>query len=169
MVNTFLPYPNFLKIAKVLDNKRLGKQRVEAKQILDIVTGEAKYTAWRNHPVVKQWMLYPDALKDYINVMIAEWIRRGFKNTMKTYKITKKYKMPWFVKSKVVNLSHQASLLRKEPTHYKKHFTDVPAQYMKYSYVWPSGLTEDQVDELIRSKNKILDIKPFAKLFDAKK
>lgn len=35
-MNTFLPYPSFDESAKCLDYKRLGKQRVEAKQILEI-------------------------------------------------------------------------------------------------------------------------------------
>lgn len=37
-MQTFLPYANFEASAKVLDYKRLGKQRVEAKQILEINT-----------------------------------------------------------------------------------------------------------------------------------
>jgi hypothetical protein len=32
MVNTFLPFPSFEASARCLDNKRLGKQRVEAYQ-----------------------------------------------------------------------------------------------------------------------------------------
>lgn len=35
-MQTFLPFPDFARSAKVLDNKRLGKQRIEAKQILEI-------------------------------------------------------------------------------------------------------------------------------------
>jgi len=42
MVNTFLPYQNFRKIAKILDWKRLGKQRVEAKQIINILDNATK-------------------------------------------------------------------------------------------------------------------------------
>lgn len=37
MVNTFLPYSNIKKSLKSLDWKRLGKQRVEAKQILGML------------------------------------------------------------------------------------------------------------------------------------
>ncbi len=37
MVNTFLPYSDFKLSAKVLDNKRLGKQRVEAQQIITLL------------------------------------------------------------------------------------------------------------------------------------
>lgn len=37
MVNTFVVSSDFQKCAEILDNKRLGKQRVEAMQILDII------------------------------------------------------------------------------------------------------------------------------------
>jgi len=159
MVNTFLPYSDFKKIARVLDNKRLGKQRVEAKQILDIITGEAKYTAWRNHPVVVQWKGHATALKAYINAMIEEWIRRGFKNNMTIYKIPSDWEMPWFVKCKAINFSHQASLLRKYPEYYKKFFV-VPTKYMLYSYIWAGGLTVEQIKELCTKP----DIHKFARL-----
>jgi len=36
-MQTFLPYPDFVQTSKVLDNKRLGKQRVEALQILQVL------------------------------------------------------------------------------------------------------------------------------------
>ena len=36
-MQTFLPYPDFERSAKVLDNKRLGKQRVEVLQILNVL------------------------------------------------------------------------------------------------------------------------------------
>nr|QBK89997.1 MAG: putative endonuclease [Pithovirus LCPAC101] len=42
MVNTFLVHDNFDKNAKMLDDKRLGKQRVEAYQILNICTSLRK-------------------------------------------------------------------------------------------------------------------------------
>jgi len=55
-MQTFLPYVNFAESAKCLDYRRLGKQRVEAKQILDVLNG--KTTAWQNHPCVKAWKGY---------------------------------------------------------------------------------------------------------------
>lgn len=42
-MQTFLPYPSFIKSAQCLDNKRLGKQRVEAYQILQILTKQADF------------------------------------------------------------------------------------------------------------------------------
>jgi len=39
-MNTFLPYPDFVKSAQCLDYRRLGKQRVEAWQIYLALTKE---------------------------------------------------------------------------------------------------------------------------------
>lgn len=160
MVNTFLPYGDFKKVARVLDSKRLGKQRVEARQILDIITGKAKYTAWKSHPVVFMWRGHADALKDYINEMITEWKRRGYSNNMPLEKV-KPYEMPWFVTCKTVNYSHRASLLRKYPEHYSKYFK-VPSDYMRHSYVWSKHLTDEQIATL-RDSTRPLGIAKYAK------
>lgn len=52
-MQTFLPYTDPEKCARVLDNKRLGKQRVEAIQILNVLLGVTQTKGWRNHPAVK--------------------------------------------------------------------------------------------------------------------
>ena len=41
-MQTFLPYPDFTQSAKTLDYRRLGKQRVEAWQILNALRGVSK-------------------------------------------------------------------------------------------------------------------------------
>ena len=64
MVNTFLPYSSFKKSVKSLDNKRLGKQRVEAKQILTALSNGG---SWSNHPAALMWKGYEECLKLYIN------------------------------------------------------------------------------------------------------
>jgi len=48
MVNTFLPYADFVEVAQSLDDRRLGKQRVEAFQIL-----KANYVAWSRRLVMQ--------------------------------------------------------------------------------------------------------------------
>lgn len=85
-MQTFLPYPSFYRSVRVLDNRRLGKQRVEAFQILNVLerrrlTPDAKI-AWRNHPAVIMWLGYDEALKLYYNFCVAEWVRRGNRNNM---------------------------------------------------------------------------------------
>lgn len=67
-MQTFLPYVNFAESAKCLDYRRLGKQRVEAKQILDVLNG--KTTAWQNHPCVKALKYYLKIIKQYLQGII---------------------------------------------------------------------------------------------------
>ncbi len=56
-MQTFLPYVNFHSTARTLDYRRLGKQRVEALQIHNIVSGKRTTGGWINHPagVMKSW------------------------------------------------------------------------------------------------------------------
>ena len=79
-MQTFLPYNDFKKTAACLDNRRLGKQRVEAYQILRIISGKRTSGGWLRHPAVLMWKGFSDALAAYQNSMITEWIDRGFNN-----------------------------------------------------------------------------------------
>ena len=141
MVNVFIPLSDPIEIAKVLDDKRLGKQRVEAKQIITIIDGEAKSIAWSNHPAVLMWKGYSNELKYYYDCIVLEWIRRGYVNNMPLFATSKHKKtppkMPWFMYCKPVIMSHQASLLRKNYSHYHKYFKSKTLKpYMTRSYLW---------------------------------
>lgn len=133
-MQTFLPYPDFRDSAKALDYKRLGKQRVEAMQILKALRGETK--GWVNHPATKMWKGYEAALGLYMNVMIREWIDRGYNNTMKLYDFsnTELIEMPrWFGRNDF-HASHRANLLRKDPEYYGQfEWTESPDM----EYIWP--------------------------------
>ena len=133
-MQTFLPYPNFVESARVLDDRRLGKQRLEAAQILKVLAGESE--GWKNHPAVKMWAGYEEALMLYHDTIITEWILRGFKNTMPTFKPRWEgmpKTPPWFGNSDF-HKSHRSNLLRKNCKHYGKYFMDVPDNL---PYVWP--------------------------------
>ena len=89
-MQTFLPYESFRKSAKVLDWRRLGKQRVEGMQIINAIEGKKRkdgkpYKGWLNHPATVMWRPYVNALKYYTDVIIEEWIRRGYNNNMELY------------------------------------------------------------------------------------
>ena len=133
-MQTFLPYPNFKKSVRVLDSKRLGKQRVEAFQILNIILNRTKTKGWRNHPAVKMWKNFPNALKIYYNECLQEWIARGFQNNMKLEILRGKIKLPsWFGK-KIFHASHRSNLLRKNKEYYSKfQWKEKP----DISYFWP--------------------------------
>jgi hypothetical protein len=80
-MQTFLPYQNFTKSAQCLDRQRLGKQRVEAWQILQAITN--KDYGWQNHPAVKMWRGHPRLLSMYGLDICNEWhFARGYKDTL---------------------------------------------------------------------------------------
>ena len=54
-MQTFLPYKSFRNSFESLDYKRLGKQRVEARQVLNILRDKTQTKGWRNHPITKMW------------------------------------------------------------------------------------------------------------------
>ncbi|WP_253907481.1 MSMEG_6728 family protein, partial [Arthrobacter sp. 35/47] len=74
-MQTFLPYPDFAASAAVLDQARLGKQRVETLQILRALV--LPDYGWRNHPATRMWMGYVPALTVYGLAMVSEWVSRG--------------------------------------------------------------------------------------------
>jgi len=119
-MQTFLPYPDFEKSVKTLDSRRLGKQRVEAFQILNIILNRTSSKGWRNHPIVKMWKGHANALKDYFNKSVTEWIARGFQNNMKLEKIKGKIVFPSWLGNKKFHASHRSNLLRKDKEYYSK-------------------------------------------------
>lgn len=139
-MQTFLPYANFNLSAKTLDYKRLGKQRIEAKQIINILEGKVKKNkngkvAWENHPAVKMWKGYENALKHYYNCILSEWIRRGYNNTMEFYEINiNEIKLPKWIGNNEFHNSHKSNLLRKNEKYYLNFKNKVSNNL---PYIWP--------------------------------
>lgn len=140
MVNTFVTSSSLEECAKSLDWRRLGKQRVEAYQIWRVLTGKTTGRGWKNHPAVLAWQGHTCALAMYTNVMIREWIFRGYNNTMELLPHCKNPQFPWWWGWKPVIMSHKASLNRKMPEYYSFEIQD---GYEEYGYVWPSKISED--------------------------
>ena len=136
---TFVVHPDPRICARVLDYRRLGKQRVEAYQIWRTLKGMSH--GWKNHPAVKMWAGYEDALALYTNAMICEWKRRGYKNTMKFLPFggPRVPEFPWWFTWDRLHESHKASLNRKKPDYYHWEVSD-PDQ----PYVWPHQINVAQ-------------------------
>ena len=134
----FLPYPSFKQSLKVLDNKRLGKQRVETYQIISAITQRPKldgtpYKGWLNHPCTIMWKNHVGALKHYLNLSISEWVARGFENTMQFEDVPAEFEYPTFIGFEKFHSSHRANLLKKDPIFYSQYkWTEDPAN----PYVW---------------------------------
>jgi hypothetical protein len=138
-MQTFLPYANVSKTAETLDYRRLGKQRVEAWQILNALIGKSK--GWTNHPAVHMWKGYEPALSLYGWSMCFEWILRGYKDSMllrfNAPMLGKIVFPPWF-NNESFHASHRSNLLRKDPIYYGKFGWTEPDNL---PYVWPVAKT----------------------------
>jgi hypothetical protein len=143
-MQTFLPYPDFAASARALDVRRLGKQRVEALQVLRglIVPGYG----WRHHPAVKMWAGCEEALVRYGLEMCAAWTALGHADTVaatlrETHpdprtqpELAAAGALPVWLGRADVHRSHRSALVRKDPDFYGPRFPDAdPAE----PYVWP--------------------------------
>jgi len=135
-VQTFLPLPDFKESARVLDDKRLGKQRVEAYQVMRVLAGMTK--GWRNHPAVLMWRDYEGALYEYGRLVCVEWRERGFNDSLLEAFPKDKVVLPPWLGYDEFHTSHQANLVRKLPEHYRKYFPEVD-EHLPYS--WPTKET----------------------------
>ncbi len=145
-MQTFLPYPDFARSAAVLDPRRLGKQRVEALQVLRATT-VAGY-GWRHHPAAKMWQGYAEALVCYGLTVCRRWVEGGRADTVaatllaelgrpvrEQAELARAGELPDWLGLAELHRSHQSSLLRKDPAHYRPIFGDgVPDDL---AYVWP--------------------------------
>lgn len=143
-MQTFLPYSSFEKSASVLDNKRLGKQRVEAKQIYLALT--KKNYGWKNHPAVKMWKGNEEWLLKYGISICEEWIDRGFKDSllewfrMEFAICHKSLGYPNWLDNELLHSSHRSALLAKNPEHYGElGWTEEPMDltFKPLPYYWP--------------------------------
>lgn len=133
-MQTFLPFDDFKKSVEVLDYRRLGKQRVETFQVLNVLLGRTDSHGWRNHPVTRMWRGYEEAMKVYQNLTIAEWVKRGYKNTM-SFEVVDESNvvMPSWFGNYDFHRSHRSNLLRKNFEYYSQFFNDP----VDLEYVWP--------------------------------
>lgn len=132
-LNIFIPYPIFTAIFKCLDWRRLGKQRVEAFQVLNITDK----LGFSHHPILDMWRGYEDVLKVYFNNCVIEWVRRGYNNNMAfEYRDNPGSPLippPWWGNERI-HASHRSNLLRKDPEWYSRFGWKEPDNL---PYIWP--------------------------------
>ena len=125
----------FYDCACVLDKRRCGKQRVEAKQILDILEGRSA-SSWKNHPAVRQWKGYEMALRMYINAFIDVWVREHqCINNMAKYEIPGVIHVPPFLYNIHFVQRHQSNLLAKDEEYYSIYCWNVTKRRGYYWYI----------------------------------
>lgn len=148
-MQTFLPYADFRRSARALDAKRLGKQRVEVIQVVRALT--VPDYGWANHPAVLMWKGYEEALGRYGLTCCDVWTELGFADTCAATiavdlgaagvtdlrsqaDLAAAGALPPWLGDESLHRSHQSSLVRKDPEHYRPLFPDVPDDV---PYVWP--------------------------------
>ena len=143
-MQTFLPFPSFRASARVLDRQRLGKQRVEAWQILQALR-DPSY-GWQSHPAVNMWRGYDSALAVYGLAICDEWLDRGYKDTMRarfaTYiPASGVTPLPPWLGSPAFHASHRSALLYKNFDHYSSfgwsELPAIPDSKGSLPYIWP--------------------------------
>lgn len=140
-MQTFLPYSDFMMSSLCLDWKRLGKQRVEAFQIIKINTYKqskdykGEIFPWCNHPAVLMWEGFEEALKLYFNCVVLVWIGKGCTNNMNLYNVDlENVTFPFWLGDEVFHRSHKSNLLRKDLAWYERFRWNVPNNL---PYFWP--------------------------------
>jgi hypothetical protein len=141
-MQTFITSHDMKENARNLDRQRLGKQRIEAIQILRTLLGISSQ-GWRNHPIVKMWRGHESyLLKVYLRSILDEWGKRGYRNEKcethyaELLPLVKEeiVKPPWITGDLI--RSHQSNLIRKLPSHYTLLFPGVPSDL---PYLWSDG------------------------------
>lgn len=138
-MQTFLPYPDFLRSLSCLDRARLGKQRVEAKQILLALTDPGY--GWQSHPAVKMWRGYESALAAYGRICCEVWQDRGYSDSLWSWFHEREglSQYPRWMGDEAFHASHRSNLLRKDPVWYGRYgWTEGP----DLPYVWPTSVKE---------------------------
>lgn len=139
-MQTFMTHRFNSETAKVLDDKRLGKQRVEAYQILKALRGEYDDTgAWVNHPATVMWRGHIHALAIYGYEMCEEWQLRGYDDSLLTKfaqianeSLNAWVTEPWWVNNELLHMTHRSNLIRKFPEYYGGW--QLPSNI---PYIWP--------------------------------
>jgi hypothetical protein len=133
----------------VLDDRRLGKQRVETLQVLRALVFPS-YKGWKNHPATRMWRGFTAALVAYGLAVCDEWTRRGRADavgeTLLEFSggqrpdvdgLRRGGALPPWLGLEELHVSHRSSLVRKLPEHYRRYFPDVPDDL---PYVWPPSV-----------------------------
>lgn len=143
-MQTFVPYPNIELCAITLDRARLGKQRIECKQLVQTIERYENQNikkGWFNHPACKMWLGHEIFLCEYSLEICREWKRRGyvdnqipfFESYIKRHPHKRKDPPDWWGDVKV-HKSHRSRLIEKMPEHYSDLFISDEAGM---EYFWP--------------------------------
>jgi hypothetical protein len=170
-MQTFITHVDFNISASHLDNKRLNKQLLEGRQILDVLATRRTVGGWVNHPAVRMWHGYERIFYKYLVAIKDECVKRGIsteKNWQAIEELMRKGKYnfspneinPWWLTdpSMAVRItqSHRANLYKKDPEYYydfainAKLFDEMRHRVVccdKCNYCWPSHVAKQNQEK----------------------
>lgn len=151
-MQTFIPDPDPIKIARILDRRRVFNQINEGKVLLDLHEGRTD-NSWKNHPAFKMWIGQANALRYYINCMIMECIKnRGIKTNYLLYDTEEFETLPDFFTDVRVLTSHRSNLMRKDPDFYGKFGWH---DYGINGYYWPCEVKSARAKKINKQWDEI--------------
>ncbi len=142
-MQTFLPHPGFVQSAHALDDRRLGKQRVETFQILRALVWPTY--GWKRHPAVTMWRGFTPAVVAYGIATCRVWAARGHADALEEQllaysggvshtfaELNAEGRLPPWLGDDRVHESHRRSLANKAPDLYPPDWAG------EAGYVWPT-------------------------------
>lgn len=148
-MQTFVPFADIDESAESLDNKRLNKQLLEGRQIYSILSSQRTTGGWVNHPAVKMWRNYDNALFAYLTGIASECNRRGIATEKNWNALCDMHESnwdrgdnvvmpPWWGDNRV-HESHRNNLYVKDPDYYAEFsLANRIACCDKCNYFWPT-------------------------------
>ncbi|MCF3653812.1 MAG: pyrimidine dimer DNA glycosylase [Aigarchaeota archaeon] len=134
-MRVFRPYVDWRMSSRVLDDRRLRKQRMEAKQVIMAILRKMGLIrdvrrGWFNHPIVLMYYNYGRPYLrdfiDYFNACVEEWKRRGMRGSISlsdiehlTLGVVSAEDHPL---THVHEVEYQQVLILKDPGHYLRAF-----------------------------------------------
>ena len=103
-----------LETAMALDSKRLRKQIIECRQILDALNSK---TAWSNHPCVLQYRGYEKWLEIYKGILMS-YEKCEFGTAILSNMYADNYRPDWHTQEYYDQMKRR--LYTKDPEHYKQ-------------------------------------------------
>ncbi len=151
-MQTFFPDSSMVKSMELLDSTRLGKQRIEAARVLEIllntsiipsnlhsiITFDRTLDVWSRHPIVLMWKGHEEWLKLYLAICLGEWGSRGFENEIPelSYSVSEDNRPLW-IGYEPFHRSHRSNLVRKDQQQYGSIWPEEIGTNLPY--FWPTN------------------------------
>ena len=127
------PWPDIQKNICRLDLKRLKRQKVAIKKVINTLEGKSDYNA--HHPAILMWENSLEWLKKYFNAICKELKYRAYPTGEEPYEIIEDlcFEPQWWGNWRF-HLAQQSNLVKKDSVFYQRYFPSVPSNL---PYIWP--------------------------------